>query len=45
MYHQHPETHFHLISAFRPTLPTDLVGSKLTIWEKPLSLKALDHYF
>ncbi len=45
MYHQHPNTHFHLISAFRPTMPPDLDGSKLTIWEKPISLKALDHFF
>lgn len=45
MYRQHPSTHFHLISAFRPTMPTDLDGSKLTIWEKPISLKALDHFF
>ena len=45
MYHRHPNTHFHLISAFRPTMPTDLDGSKLTIWEKPISLKALDHFF
>ncbi|HVG42371.1 MAG TPA: response regulator [Chitinophagaceae bacterium] len=40
-----PNTHFHLISAFRPTLPTNLNGSKLTIWEKPISMKALDHFF
>ena len=45
MYRKHPDTHFHLISAFRPTIPTDLDGSKLTIWEKPISLKALDHFF
>jgi DNA-binding response OmpR family regulator len=45
MYRKHPSTHFHLISAFRPTMPTDLDGSKLTIWEKPISLKALDHFF
>lgn len=45
MYRKHPNTHFHLISAFRPTMPADLDGSKLTIWEKPISLKALDHFF
>lgn len=45
MYRQHPDIHYHLISAFRPTMPTDLDGSKLTIWEKPISLKALDHFF
>jgi DNA-binding NtrC family response regulator len=45
MYKMHPSIHFHLISAFRPTMPSDLDGSKLTIWEKPISLKALDHFF
>ncbi|MEJ7911869.1 MAG: response regulator [Chitinophagaceae bacterium] len=45
MYHKHPKIHFHLISAFRPTMPSDLDGSKLTIWEKPISLKALDNFF
>lgn len=45
MYRQHPNVHFHLISAFRPTMPDELDGSKLTIWEKPISLKALDHFF
>lgn len=45
MYRQHPNIHFHLISAFRPTMPSDLDGSKLTIWEKPISLKALDNFF
>jgi len=45
MYQKFPHTHFHLISAFRPTMPDDLDGSKLTIWEKPISLKALDNFF
>ncbi len=45
IYQQFPATHFHLISAFRPTMPDDLDGSKLTIWEKPISLKALDNFF
>ncbi|HEY1114899.1 MAG TPA: response regulator [Chitinophagaceae bacterium] len=45
MYRNHPNVHFHLISAFRPTMPDELDGSKLTIWEKPISLKALDHFF
>lgn len=45
MFKKHPGIHFHLISAFRPTMPSDLDGSKLTIWEKPISLKALDHFF
>ena len=45
MYQQFPNIHYHLISAFRPTMPADLDGSKLTIWEKPISLKALDNFF
>ncbi|MFN2456603.1 MAG: response regulator [Chitinophagaceae bacterium] len=45
MYKQHPEIHYHLISAFRPIMPANLNGSKLTIWEKPISLRALDHFF
>ncbi len=45
MYDKHPNTHFHLISAFRPNMPSELDGSKLTIWEKPISLRALDHFF
>ena len=45
MYKKYPKVHFHLISAFRPTMPSDLDGSTLTVWEKPISLKALDHFF
>lgn len=45
MYKDFPEIHYHLISAFRPSMPNDLDGSKLTIWEKPISLKALDNFF
>lgn len=45
LYKQYPSIHFHLISAFRPTMPSELDGSKLTVWEKPISLKALDHFF
>jgi hypothetical protein len=45
MYKDFPEIHYHLISAFRPVMPNDLDGSKLTIWEKPISLKALDNFF
>ena len=45
MYRKYPDIHYHLISAFRPTLPPDLDGMKLTIWEKPISLKALDNFF
>jgi len=45
MYSRFPNVHYHLISAFRPVMPVDLDGSKLTIWEKPISLKALDNFF
>ncbi|MBD0331569.1 MAG: response regulator [Chitinophagaceae bacterium] len=45
MFKRHPNIHFHLISAFRPTMSSDLDGSNLTIWEKPISLKALDNFF
>lgn len=45
MYSQYPQIQYHLISAFRPTMPTELDGAKLTIWEKPISLKALDNFF
>ena len=45
LYQQHPEIQFHLISAFRPTMPSELDGAKLTIWEKPISLKSLDNFF
>ncbi|OLY93689.1 Response regulator receiver domain-containing protein [Cnuella takakiae] len=45
MYAQYPNIQYHLISAFRPTMPNELDGAKLTIWEKPISLKALDNFF
>jgi len=45
MYNRFPKIHYHLISAFRPIMPADLDGSQLTIWEKPISLKALDNFF
>ena len=45
MYQHFPNIHYHLISAFRPTMPANLDGSKLTICEKPTSLKALDNFF
>jgi len=44
-YKNHPDIQFHLISAFRPTMPTELDGAKLTVWEKPISLKSLDNFF
>ncbi|HVE60414.1 MAG TPA: response regulator [Chitinophagaceae bacterium] len=45
MYKKYPKVHYHLISAFRPSMPSELDGSTLTVWEKPISLKALDHFF
>lgn len=45
LYQKYPDMQFHLISAFRPTMPTELDGAKLTIWEKPISLKSLDNFF
>ncbi len=42
---RYPHISYHLISAFRPTMPSKLNGSKVTVWEKPISLKALDKYF
>lgn len=45
LYHKFPDIQYHLISAFRPTMPTELDGAKLTIWEKPISLKSLDNFF
>ena len=32
LYHKYPDIQFHLISAFRPTMPSELDGAKLTIW-------------
>jgi DNA-binding NtrC family response regulator len=45
MYRKYPNIQYHLISAFRPTMPDELDGAKITIWEKPISLKALDNFF
>ena len=45
LYKKYPDIQFHLISAFRPTMPSELDGAKLTIWEKPISLKSLDNFF
>ena len=45
MYQKFPAIQFHLISAFRPIMTSDLDGAKLTIWEKPISLRALDNFF
>jgi DNA-binding NtrC family response regulator len=40
-----PNTKYHLTSAFRSVLPTDVDRSKITLWEKPISLKDLDRVF
>lgn len=45
LYQKNPELEFHLISAFRPTMPSEMDGARLTIWEKPISLKSLDNFF
>lgn len=45
LYQKYPEIQFHLISAFRPTMPSELDGARLTVWEKPISLKSLDNFF
>ncbi len=45
LYQRYPDVEFHLISAFRPTMPSELDGARLTIWEKPISLKSLDNFF
>ena len=45
LYERHPNIQYHLISAFRPNIPVDIDGAKLTVWEKPISLKALDNFF
>lgn len=45
LYNKFPAIQYHLISAFRPNMPASLDGAKLTIWEKPISLKSLDNFF
>src|SRR5687768_18321502 len=35
MFHRYPSNQYHLISAFRHTMPAELNRAKLTIWEKP----------
>ena len=45
LYAKNPDLQFHLISAFRPTMPSELDGARLTVWEKPISLKSLDNFF
>lgn len=45
LYKKYPNVQFHLISAFRPNMPAELDGARLTIWEKPISLKSLDNFF
>ncbi len=40
-----PQMKFHLTSAFRSVLPTDVNKNKVTVWEKPISTKDLDRVF
>ncbi|MEP7258130.1 MAG: response regulator [Flavitalea sp.] len=40
---QHPSLQVHLISAYRPNTP-EKISSGFKVWEKPLTLKDLDHY-
>ena len=41
---RHPELKLNLISAYHPNLPSVKVTPNLKIWEKPISLKAIDTY-
>ena len=45
LYQKFPDIQFNLICAFRPPRPSEMDGEKLTIWEKPISLKSLDNFF
>ncbi|MBL7736970.1 MAG: response regulator [Chitinophagaceae bacterium] len=40
---QFPDLQVHLISAYGPSRPEKL-GAGFKVWEKPLTLKELDHY-
>ena len=42
---KYPDTKYHLTSAFRSVLPHAIDRSKITLWEKPISLKDLDRVF
>ena len=41
---KHPQLKLHLISAYHPNLPNIKVTPNVKIWEKPLSLKAIDKF-
>jgi DNA-binding NtrC family response regulator len=40
---KYPELQVHLISAYQPHTP-EKIASSFKVWEKPLTLKELDHY-
>ena len=42
---KYPDTKYHLTSAFRSVLPNEIDRTKITLWEKPISLKDLDRVF
>ena len=42
---KYPDTKYHLTSAFRSVLPNSIDRTKITLWEKPISLKDLDRVF
>ncbi|MHA4845334.1 response regulator [Flavitalea antarctica] len=41
---RHPSVRLNLISAYHPNLPSVKITPNLKIWEKPISLKAIDTY-
>jgi DNA-binding response OmpR family regulator len=41
---RHPAVKLNLISAYHPNLPHVKITPNLKIWEKPISLKAIDTY-
>jgi two-component system, OmpR family, response regulator len=41
---QYPSLQLNLISAYHPDLPNVKITPALKIWEKPISLRELEHY-
>lgn len=41
---RYPQMQLHLISAYHPNLPNIRITPNVKIWEKPLSLKAIEAY-
>lgn len=41
---KHPELKLNLISAYHPNLPSVKITPNIKVWEKPISLKAIDTY-